>query len=177
MVAKSNEPLDPIDRRIVNHMQGGFPLVPRPFLAVAQELGLDEADLIARVQSLLERGVLSRFGPLYDAARLGGGFTLAAMAVPEARFEAVAELVNAYPEVAHNYRREHALNMWFVVGCETPERIPQVLSELDPAQALDLHYLSGPLDAYQRLEFLRFHTDRHYDQVERLKRTEGFPAQ
>lgn len=59
----------------------------------------------------------------------------------------------------------------------TLEQIPQVLAGLDPALALDLHYLSGPLDAYQRLEFLRFHTDRHYDQVERLKRTEGFPDQ
>ncbi len=74
---------------------------------------------------------------------------------------------------------EGPLSYWIAryEACQTTlGRIPQVLSGLDPSQVLDLHYLSGPLDAYQRLEFLRFHTDRHYDQVERLKRTEGFPA-
>ena len=73
---------------------------------------------------------------------------------------------------------EGPLSYWIAryEACQsTLEQIPQVLSGLDPAQALDLHYLSGPLDAYQRLEFLRFHTDRHYDQVERLKQTKGFP--
>lgn len=75
---------------------------------------------------------------------------------------------------------EGPLSYWIAryEACQsTLEQIPGVLSGLDPAQALDLHYLSGPLDAYQRLEFLRFHTDRHYDQVERLKKTTGFPAQ
>ena len=73
---------------------------------------------------------------------------------------------------------EGPLSYWIAryEACQTTlERIPQVLSGLDPSQALDLHYLSGPLDACQRLEFLRFHTDRHYDQVERLKRTGAFP--
>lgn len=74
---------------------------------------------------------------------------------------------------------EGPLSYWIAryEACQpTLEQIPQVLSGLDPALALDLHYLSGPLDAYQRLEFLRFHTDRHYDQVERLKQTVGFPV-
>ena len=75
---------------------------------------------------------------------------------------------------------EGPLSYWIAryEACQsTLEQISQVLSGLDPAEALDLHYLSGPPDAFQRLEFLRFHTDRHYDQVERLKRTEGFPAE
>ena len=138
MAPEVNPELDPLDRRIVNHLQGGFPLVPRPFLAVARQLDMDEADLIGRIQGLLERGVLSRFGPLFDAARIGGGFTLAAMAVPEARFDQVAELVNGFPEVAHNYRREHALNMWFVVGSERPERIAQVLDEIARLTGLEV---------------------------------------
>ena len=74
---------------------------------------------------------------------------------------------------------EGPLSYWIAryEACQsTLEQIPGVLSGLDPARALDLHYLSGPLDAYQRLEFLRFHTDRHYDQVERLKKIKGFPA-
>lgn len=74
---------------------------------------------------------------------------------------------------------EGPLSYWIAryEACQpTLEQIPRILAGLDPSLALDLHYLSGPLDAYQRLEFLRFHTDRHYDQVERLKSTEGFPA-
>jgi DNA-binding Lrp family transcriptional regulator len=79
---------------------------------------------------MLADGVLSRFGPLFDAERLGGAVTLAAMSVPEARFDAVVEIVNAFPEVAHNYAREHALNMWFVVVCESSERIALVLEAI-----------------------------------------------
>ncbi|MBF0130801.1 MAG: Lrp/AsnC family transcriptional regulator, partial [Alphaproteobacteria bacterium] len=76
------------------------------------------------------------FGPLYHAERLGGGLTLAALEAPEERFEAVAAVVNAFPEVAHNYRREHRLNMWFVVATETPERIAEVLAAISERTGL-----------------------------------------
>ena len=115
--------LDEIDRRIVNDLQEGFPLVPRPYAAVAARLGLAEDDLIARLGRLRAAGAITRFGPFYDAAAMGGAFCLCAMAVPEARFDAVAELVNQRPEVAHNYARDHRLNMWFVLATETPADI------------------------------------------------------
>ena len=146
------EDLDALDRQLVNHLQGGFPLVPRPFAAVAGDLGLEEAEVISRIQALLERGVLSRFGPLYDAARMGGAFTLAAMAVPEGRFEAVASLVNGYPEVAHNYRREHALNMWFVVGCDRPWRVVEVLEEIVARTGLEVLNLPKEEEFYLELK-------------------------
>jgi len=79
---------------------------------------------------MLASGLLSRFGPLYNAERLGGGLTLAAMAVPEERFDAVAAQVNAFPEVAHNYRREHRFNMWFVLATAEPGRIDEVIREI-----------------------------------------------
>ncbi len=115
--------LDETDRRIVNGLQEGFPLVPRPYAAVAERLGLAEDDLIERLARLRAEGAVTRFGPFYDAAAMGGAFCLCAIAVPEARFEAVADLVNARPEVAHNYARDHRLNMWFVLATETPEDI------------------------------------------------------
>ena len=80
--------------------------------------------------------MLSRFGPMYDAERLGGGLTLAAMAVPEDRFDEVAAIVGSFPEVAHNYERTHELNMWFVVATERPERIGEVLGEIEAATGL-----------------------------------------
>jgi DNA-binding Lrp family transcriptional regulator len=128
--------MDALDRRIVNALQGGFPVSERPFLEAAAALGIDEDELIARVDALLADGTLTRFGPLFDASRLGGAFTLAAMRVPADDFERVAEIVNAFPEVAHNYAREHDLNMWFVLGTETPEGIPRAIEAIEKATAL-----------------------------------------
>ena len=83
----------------------------------------DGLGLLARLQRLLDARVLTRFGPMFQIERLGGRFVLAALAVPEERFDEVTALVNALPEIAHNYRREHHLNMWFVLATETPEGI------------------------------------------------------
>lgn len=128
--------MDATDRRIVNALQGGFPVCAQPYAEVAADLDLTEDALIERLEGLLEQGVLSRFGPMYDAQRLGGGLTLAAMTVPGDRFDAVAEIVNGFPEVAHNYAREHVLNMWFVVATERPERIAGVIAEIERATGL-----------------------------------------
>ena len=115
--------MDELDRRIVNALQGGFPVCERPYEEKARELGLSEAELIARLDTLLETATLSRFGPLFDAERLGGAFSLCAMSVPREDFERVAALVNAHPEVAHNYERDHRLNMWFVLAAVSASRL------------------------------------------------------
>jgi siroheme decarboxylase len=128
--------LTELDRRIINALQGDFPLVEEPYAAVAASLGLAEETLLARLSALLEERVLTRFGPLFQIERMGGRFLLAALAVPEERFEAVAEQVNALPEVAHNYRREHALNMWFVLATETPEGIAEAIARIEAATGL-----------------------------------------
>jgi len=128
--------MDSVDRRIVDALHGGFPVCERPFLAVARELGLTEDALIERIDALLADGTLTRFGPLFDAEKLGGAFTLAAMAVPAADFERVAAQVNARPEVAHNYARDHALNMWFVLATETPDGIDAALAAIERTTGL-----------------------------------------
>ena len=125
--------LDDTDRRILNHLQEGFPIAPDPFALVAAELALDEADLIARLERMREARVITRFGPFFDAAAMGGAFCLCAMAVPEDEFDRVAEIVNARPEVAHNYARSHALNMWFVLATETEAEIAEVAEALTRA--------------------------------------------
>ena len=139
--------MDDIDRRIINGLQGGFPIAERPFAVLAEQFGLSENDLITRIERLCVQGCLSRFGPMYDADRLGGGTCLAAMAVPEDRFEAVATQVNAHPEVAHNYARAHTLNMWFVVAAEVPEQIGIVLSEIAAETGLAV-YAMPKLEEY-----------------------------
>jgi DNA-binding Lrp family transcriptional regulator len=123
--------MDNLDRAIVNELQGGFPLCDRPYAVVATRLGTSEGELMQRLDAMLADGTLTRFGPMYHAERLGGGLTLAAMQVPAADFERVAALVNAHPEVAHNYERDHAFNMWFVLATETPERIDAVIRAIE----------------------------------------------
>ena len=120
-----------LDRNIINRWQGDVPLSSRPYEKMAQDVGVDEATLINRLQHLLDSGVLTRFGPLYNIEKLGGSFCLAAMAVPEERFDEVSRLVNAYKEVAHNYAREHELNMWFVIATEKPCQIGEVADAIE----------------------------------------------
>jgi len=123
--------MDAVDRAIINHLQGGFPVAERPFAEVATTLGLSEDDLISRIGNLLAQGTLTRFGPMYHAERMGGALTLAAMKIPPAEFDRVAEIVNSFPEVAHNYVRDHAFNMWFVLATETPEEIGRVIARIE----------------------------------------------
>ncbi len=133
--------LDPIDRAIINATQGGFPLSPRPFRDAGAALGLGEDDMIARVRRLVESGALSRFGPLWNAEALGGDVCLCAMAVPAERFDEVTAQVNAHPEVAHNYERTHALNMWFVISAEEPSRINEVAAAIERETGLAVHLM------------------------------------
>jgi len=128
--------MNELDRAIVNALQGGFPLCERPYAEAAARLGIDEATLIARLRALLAAGTLTRFGPLFDAGELGGAFTLCAMRVPAEEFERVAGIVNAFPEVAHNYERAHRLNMWFVLATETPEGIAAAIRRIEAATGL-----------------------------------------
>ncbi len=123
--------MDALDRRLINRLQGGFPLCEHPFAEVARALGTDEQELIARIVRLREEGVLTRFGPLFDAEKMGGAVTLCAMEVPAERFEEVAAIVNAFPEVAHNYERAHRFNMWFVLAVAEPSEIPGVIARIE----------------------------------------------
>ncbi len=130
--------MDDLDRRIVNTLQDGFPVCERPFRAAAAELGTTEAELIARVDRLLDEGMLTRFGPLFQIERMGGAFTLAAMEVPAERLDEVAGIVNLLPEVAHNYAREHALNMWFVLATEDPEDTAAAVRAIERRTGLEV---------------------------------------
>jgi siroheme decarboxylase len=122
--------MDDIDRAIINSLQGGFPICDQPFSAIAEPLGLTGTQLLARIRKMREDGIISRFGPMWHAERMGGELSLTAMKVPPERFDEVADIVNSFPEVAHNYAREHALNMWFVVATETPGRKAEVLTAI-----------------------------------------------
>lgn len=132
-------PLDDTDRRIVAALQSGFPLCERPYEAAANALGISEQELLDRLADLLKRRVLTRFGPMFQVERMGGAFVLAAMRVPVADWDRVVAAVNARPEVAHNYRREHAFNMWFVLATATPGGIADAIAAIEAATGLTVH--------------------------------------
>lgn len=140
--------MDKLDRQIVNQLQGGFPICEHPFLMVANSLNISEQELLSRLEKLLENGILSRFAPLYHAEKLGGGLTLAALAVPEQDFERITTIVNSFPEVAHNYAREHQLNMWFVIATEKLNKIEEVIKEIEFQTGLKVYNVPKEAEYY-----------------------------
>lgn len=131
--------MDGTDRRIIDALHGDFPVCERPYLAAAAALGLTEDHLIARLDRLLADGTLTRFGPLFDAGALGGAFTLAAMSVGPADWDRVVAAINALPEVAHNYARDHALNLWFVLATETVDGTAAAIARIERDTGLPVH--------------------------------------
>ncbi len=130
--------LDVTDRRVITHLQEGIPLVPRPFAEAAGALDMAEEALLARLHRLLDIGAATRFGPLINADAAGGAYMLAALAVPEERFDEVTALVNAHEEVAHNYARDHRFNMWFVIAAPSRERIEKVVRAIERETGLSV---------------------------------------
>ncbi len=144
--------MDATDKTIVNRLQQGFPICASPYQRVAEELGIAEAELLTRLQALLIDGVLSRFGPMYHAEQMGGALTLAALKVPDERFDEVTDIVNAFPEVAHNYARNHLLNMWFVLATEKPEQVQSVIAEIERQTGLAVYNMPKISEYYVGLQ-------------------------
>ncbi|HRZ06756.1 MAG TPA: AsnC family transcriptional regulator, partial [Candidatus Competibacteraceae bacterium] len=141
------------DLELLNRFQRDFPLTAYPFRVIAERLGWSEAEVLAALRRLKKEGKVSRVGAVFATRRLGVS-TLAALAVPPERLEAVAGLVNDYPEVNHNYQREHDFNLWFVLTAASMARLQAVLAEIRDETGLPL--LDLPL-----LE--EFHIDLGFD--------------
>lgn len=142
-----------LERAVINRLQIGLPLVHSPYAAVADELGITEQVLLHTLQDLLERRILTRFGPMFHAGEMGGGLTLAAMRIAQEEFERVSEQVNAFDQVAHNYRREHELNMWFVLATETPEGIAATIAQIEATTGYPVYNMPKEEEFYVNLHF------------------------
>jgi DNA-binding Lrp family transcriptional regulator len=129
--------MDAGDRLILEAVQADLPLVPRPFDALGARLGMAGDAVLARVRRMAAAGTIRRLGPRFDSRRLGYASTLIALRVPDERLEAVAEAVNRYPEVTHNYQREGPFNLWFTLIAASRRRCGAVLAELVDALRLD----------------------------------------
>jgi DNA-binding Lrp family transcriptional regulator len=122
--------LDDTDRRILNRIQSDFPISPRPFLAIARDLALDEKDVIHRVERLREKGIIRRIGGNFVPDKLGYVSTLCAAKVPEEKVDRFTEIVNRYPGVTHNYLRNNEFNVWFTFIAPSMAEIEDNLSRI-----------------------------------------------
>ncbi|MEW8111867.1 MAG: hypothetical protein AB2771_01320 [Candidatus Thiodiazotropha endolucinida] len=145
--------LTSFERQLINRFQGGVDLTNRPFREMAKALDSEEDTVLGSVQCLLERGWLSRFGPLYNAERLGGSLVLAAMSVPDAKFNKITEQVNALAAVAHNYRRDHWLNMWFVLATDTTDSMQAIIQQIESETELRVYAFPKEQEFYLGLWF------------------------
>ena len=153
------ERIDDPDAGLVDGFQSGFPVERRPFRAVGDAVGTDEADALARVERLADEGIFRRFGPVLNPPVIGSS-TLAAVGVPEDRFDEVAEVINGYRQVNHNYRRDHEWNMWFVVTAGSLERRDEILAEIADRTGCEVLNLPMLTDYYIDLEFPVVNGDR-----------------
>ncbi|MBY6033167.1 Lrp/AsnC family transcriptional regulator [Marinobacter daepoensis] len=142
-----------LERAIINRLQYGLPLTRTPYQDVADELGVSENTLIQHLEALLAQGILTRFGPMFHAGEMGGGLTLAAMRIPDEAFQRVTEIVNRLPEVAHNYRREHDLNMWFVLATESPEGINEAIEQIETLTGYPVYNMPKEKEFHVHLHF------------------------
>ena len=122
--------LDDIDKAILNRIQSDFPITSQPYLAVATELGITENDVLERISRLKKGGIIRRIGGNFVPDKLGYVSTLCAARVPEDKIEQFAEVVNRYPGVTHNYRRDNSFNIWFTFIAPSMQEIEQNLQEI-----------------------------------------------
>jgi DNA-binding Lrp family transcriptional regulator len=116
-------PLSDGDKQLLNQMQGGFPLEPRPYLRVAEALGIPEADVLTRVQELIDDRIIRQVTPIFDTRALGYSSMLVAAKVDADNPHRAAQIINAHPGVSHNYLRNHEFNLWFTIATEPDSKL------------------------------------------------------
>lgn len=122
--------MDLIDEKILKRVERKFPLSSYPYRDLADDLGLTEKEVISRLSQLKKKGIILRIGAFFDSEKLGFHSTLIAMKVPQSRLPAVAEIINCYPGVTHNYSRDHRFNLWFVLMGKHRKEIDEIIRKI-----------------------------------------------
>jgi siroheme decarboxylase len=122
--------LDDIDKAILNRIQSDFPIVPRPFEVLAQELGLSDNQIMLRIEAMKQDGIIRRIGANFVPGKVGFVSTLCAACVPEDQIDHFSEIVNRYPGVTHNYQRDNHFNVWFTFIARSREEIERCLDRI-----------------------------------------------
>jgi DNA-binding Lrp family transcriptional regulator len=122
--------MDNTDRAILNRIQSDFPITPRPFLAIANDLGFSENEVLKRVAKLKKKGIIRRIGGNFVPEKLGFVSTLCAAKVPNNKIDRFAKIVNRYTGVTHNYQRDNKYNVWFTFIAPSMDEIEKNLNQI-----------------------------------------------
>lgn len=122
--------MDPLDTKILNLVQKGMPLSENPFHDLAAQLEIEPGQIIERLQRLKTAGYIRRIGGVFNTAQMGYRSTLVAMEVPSDQVRAVAQIINQYPQITHNYLRDNRLNIWFTLSTQSGAQKEQILNEI-----------------------------------------------
>jgi DNA-binding Lrp family transcriptional regulator len=127
----SNFTPDLTDLALLNALQDDLPLVPRPWEAIADRLGITETDMFIRMNRLKDSGIIRGISPVLESHHLGlRAATLVALHVPEERIDKIAAIINSYPEVSHNFKRDHYYSLWFTIAAQDKKEIERVLNDM-----------------------------------------------
>ncbi|MDI6703718.1 MAG: AsnC family transcriptional regulator [bacterium] len=129
--------MDEIDKRILIETQINFPLCKRPFKVLADRFGITEEEVLCKIRRLKRKGFIRRISPSFDSRRLGFVSTLIAMKVPKEKIEDVANIVNRYDGVTHNYERQYEYNLWFTLISESNERLEEIINGIKEKTGID----------------------------------------
>lgn len=141
--------LTELQQSIINRYQKGFPLCSQPYKEMAEQLNSSEQDVLSAMVALDEAGILSRIGPVFNHKKAGAS-TLAALAVPEDSLDEIANIVNQFEQVNHNYAREHSYNLWFVVTASDDMALKQVITDIE--QLTGYQVLVLPMEASYHID-------------------------
>lgn len=122
--------LDQMDRRLLNLVQKEVPICPQPYQVIGDKLGISEQEVLERLEKLMQQDVIRRLGGVFDSRKLGYKGTLCAIKVPPERIDEVAQVVNDYIGITHNYLRDHEYNMWFTILAQSPDKVEQILADI-----------------------------------------------
>jgi DNA-binding Lrp family transcriptional regulator len=136
--------MDDTDKQILDIIQTGFPIEPRPYAVIGAQVGLTESEALARVRALRGKGIIRRIGANFQSAKIGFTSTLCAASVPPESLDAFIAVVNAHPGVTHNYLRDHPINVWFTMIGPSTRAIRDDLAAITAATGVSI--LNLPAD-------------------------------
>ena len=119
--------MDDVDRQLLNIMQNEFPICEEPFTKIGKKFNICEKEVLDRIRKLKSDGIIRRTGGVLDSKQLGYKSSLFAVRVPPGEIEQVAEFINQFPGVTHNYQRSHTYNLWFTLSASSPEKFNQIV--------------------------------------------------
>lgn len=150
MTEQMNASLDATDRKILSIIQSGFPIEPRPYAIIGESVDLTEAEALARVRSLKQRGIIRRMGANFNSWKLGWRSTLCAAKVPEEQIDSFVDVVNAHKGVTHNYLRDHEFNIWFTYIGPSWEAVCDALAAITEKTGIEI--LNLPAEAVYKIK-------------------------